>query len=398
MTTTAEKLRTLGDQLNETFLERKDAIQVMLLALLAGEHAFFLGLPGTAKSEMVRALTGAITGARYFECALSKTRPAEAVLGPLDIKDFRENGSYKLKIDGYLLTAHIAFIDEIGKMSPVLGHDLLAAVNERIRHEVNGGHSVHKIPLSSAFTASNEMLTDDSDDAAALWDRLLFRTVVEAIQDADNFKLLLTSDMARPTVEIPWEELEQVIATEVPNVTLSDGVVNAMAGLKGAMAREKMYPSDRRWRQCRKALKAQAYLAGRTQVLEVDLAILRFCLWDTLQQRERVERLCLQASNPYVEKIHKVGDMIGEIEAGIDERKDAALEPRAQYGREVKNKLITAHEELTTIVMEAGGTDIPGLEETRTKVRTVLHRALVECIDQSNDAADKLVEKYLGKA
>ena len=130
----AQQLQQLQAELNAAYYEREDAVEALLLAVLSGEHIFLLGPPGTGKSELTTTLVAAFTNARYFECAMSKTRSADAVLGPIDILEFRNNGHMYRKDKGFLTTADLAFIDEIGKMSPILGHDMLAILNEREKH------------------------------------------------------------------------------------------------------------------------------------------------------------------------------------------------------------------------------------------------------------------------
>lgn len=398
----AVQLTSLRAELNATFLERADVIHAMMLALLSAEHVFMLGPPGTAKSELVRAVVHRITGARYFECALSKTRPAEAVLGPLDIKAFREQGDYKLKRKGFATDVEILFLDEVGKMSPILGHDLLYLTNERGYHEVNGGLSTHPAPLSTMFGASNEMITDDNDDAAALWDRLLLRVVVDYLKNSDNFKTLLVGAMASPTTAIAWDELKAVIDNVVPAVTMSEAALKGMVSLRHEFNRESIHISDRRWRASVKVLKAAAFLDGRDEIIEDDLAVLRFTLWDTPEQIPKVERLCMIAANPYVERLIAVREAITEVDNAITERSvpDASgndqLQARRQYGKEAVQKLGKSRDQLDALLMEASGRKIPGFKTASDEHLRVLLRAFMVCMEQTEDEAQIMMAKRLG--
>ena len=393
------KFQELRSELNEIFLERKDAIEAMLLAVLAGEHVFMLGPPGTAKSQMVRALVDNISGARYFETLLSKHRPPEAVFGPLDIKEFRDNGNYFLKRAGYATACEFIFADEIGKASAILGHDMLALFNERIYHETNGGRSVHPAPLSTAFTASNELITDESDEGAALWDRLLFRVIVDYLKDDDNFQKLITSDMPAPETKVDWAELQAAIKFDVPAVVLSDGARTALGSLRNALARENIYPSDRRWRQSVKALKAHAFLAGRDTVKDSDIMALRFTLWDTVNQVERVERLCKEAANPYAATLLEIADAISEIRTNMAEREEESIEIKGRYAHEAIRKLRTANDELKTLAMEAGAEgEVPDdYEKTVDQIRTTVKTIANKLLDLDPEAAEDLTTRQLGE-
>lgn len=399
----ATKLQSIRDELNATFLERSDAITCMLLAVLAKEHMYVLGPPGTAKSELVRTFWDCITGARKFEVALSKTRPAEAVMGPLDIKEFRENGNYFIKREGFISAVELAFCDEIGKMSPILGHDMLALFNERLIHEVNGGRSSRPAPLYTVFTASNEMITGESDDAAALWDRLLIRCVVDYLSNDDNFTHLVIGDMNAPTTTVEWDELKDVIDNVVPAITMAPAAVEGLVSLRHAFRREYLTPSDRRWRQSVKALKAHAFLNGRSEVVEDDLAVLRFTLWDTPEQIEKVSRLCMIAANPHVETLIKLREAIGEVDNGITERTgndqygNDQTQARRQYGKEANSKLATARDQLDSLLMESQGRQIPGFKAVSDEHRRVLKRVFMVCLEQTSDEAEKMMRTRLGQ-
>lgn len=379
-TPVAEQVATLETQLNAAYFERRDAIRGILLAVLSGEHAFLLGPPGTAKSQLVRAVVDTISGARYFEVGLSKQRPAEAVLGPLDIPRFKQ-GEYVLKREGYATQVEFAFFDEIGKMSPILGHDLLALLNERLYHEVANGRSQHTAPLSTAFCASNEWLTDESEDAAALEDRLLIRLVVDYISDDDNFAALLRGSFGAVDVDIDWTELQAAIVADVPALPISDDAMTGILSLRRELARNHIYPSDRRWRASMNVLRANAYLEGRDAVAEDDITALRFTLWSSLEQMDLVHRLCKSASNPFLDKLLTIGDSVAEIERELVERlgagsDEATLSRNRAWAKEAINKLRSAHNEFATLGMEAAGRTIPGYDDAVANNR----RVLVDCL------------------
>ena len=388
----ATALNAVKAELNGSFLEREDAIEAMCLALVAGEHAFLLGPPGTAKSELCRAFVSALRGASYFETLLSKTRPTEAVLGPPDIKALRENGDYVLRRDGFATDVDVLFLDEVGKMSPILGHDLLALLNERLYHEVANGRSAHSAPLWTAFTASNEIPTGESDDAAALWDRLLFRVVVDYLQQPANFAKLLTIDVTEPETQVDFEELRAAGRTVVPQIALPEVAAGQLTELRIKFAQNHLYPSDRRWRASIKALRASAFLAGREEITPSDFGALRFTLWDTPEQIETVERLCYAAANPFVDDVAKLKTALTEIREGLEQRQNSDQGSKDSYGREANAKLVKVRSELDGL-LQMSTEQIPGF-----KAVSDLHRALDEEVAREFlKLPDDVVAVYLEK-
>ncbi len=71
MTTPAAEIQQLRQNLEQSFPERREVIAGALCAVLAKEHIWLLGPPGTAKSALVRAIAQAF-GGHYFERLLTK--------------------------------------------------------------------------------------------------------------------------------------------------------------------------------------------------------------------------------------------------------------------------------------------------------------------------------------
>jgi MoxR-like ATPase len=403
---------TLRTELRQQFFEREDAIDACLLAMVCGHHVFLLGPPGTAKTQLIRAIMSALRGHRYFEVALSRNRPLEAVIGPLDILKFRETGEYIYRRKGYATDSEFILLNEAGKMSDDLGHDLLALLNERLIHEVRidpatGQERSHwPAPLSTAFCDSNEELTsaDASDNAAALWDRLVIRTTVGPVTEDSNFAAMLVCGEPVITAEIEWSALKQVIDTEVPAIEIPSHVQAAMVKLRHDLDEAGVHPSSRRFHQSMDVLRASAWLDGRDVVTEDDIANLRFTLWDIVDQIPNVDRICRSASNPYVGPLMKLREGIHELKDGIESRHksfvDAGKDWKSteggalqMYGKEVTKKLETVRTELDAMLMEAAGRPIPGFKAISDLQQQVLVQNFVTCLEQPLDVAKRMAEK-----
>jgi MoxR-like ATPase len=380
----AVTLNTIMDEMSVKYLERRSTILAMVLTVLAKQHIFLVGPPGTGKSAMVRDLVDRIVTASYFECLLSRQRPDAAILGPYNLPELRDKGDFHRKVAGFLPTANFAFLDEIGKMGSTLGHDLLSILNERLYHEVNGGRSAKPVPLYTAFTAANEFLTDDNDDAAALWDRLLVRDSVDYLGESSSFAALLTLDTSNIIdTTIDFADLVDVIDNVVPNVRLTQDAVDMLVRLRQELRSAEVIPSDRRWKQSVRVLQANAFLNGRTEVNEDDIYALRYTLWDTLVQKDAVERLTLSVSNPEAEKVLKFVDDLATIAHGITERRGQSVEARAQYGTEVNGKVKLIASELGKLRQDAlaAGRSVAKVDEAIDQMNTVKTSIYVDLLD-----------------
>lgn len=343
MPTVADELRVIQTELNSRFFERSEAIEGLMLAALTAQHCFILGPPGTAKSQLVRDFTSRFTGARYFEQLLSKNRPDAAVLGPYDLTRLRDHSEFVRKDSGFLTDCDFAFLDEIGKTSATLGHDLLAALNERLKHEVNAGRSAQPIPLHSAFTASNELPAAESEDMAALWDRLLVRVEVDYVRADANFREL----MEQPTLpvaktHVPFEDLKTA-AKDVSEVMVMPDLLDGVLVIRNNMRKAGLSVSDRRWRASIQLIRASAYLAGREIAELEDLSVLRFSLWDDLTEAKKINHIILAVANPAAEEALDLLDGAHAIAAEMNSRSGESKEAVTKYLPEAMGKLKRIH-------------------------------------------------------
>ena len=86
--------------LESRFLGKDEVIRLLLIAVVAGEHAVLVGPPGTAKSALIR-MFARLLQANYFEYLLTRFTEPNELFGPVDIAAFRE-GRYQRRTEGML--------------------------------------------------------------------------------------------------------------------------------------------------------------------------------------------------------------------------------------------------------------------------------------------------------
>ncbi|MFF7995063.1 AAA family ATPase [Kitasatospora xanthocidica] len=380
---TARSLRAITDELSGRYLERDDVVRTLVVSVLAGQHALLLGPPGTAKSELARELTGRIEGGTYWEILLGKFTSPTRMFGPIDVAALAR-GEYRQVYEGRATTADIAFIDEIFKCSTAALNETLGLLNERLYHPENGGAPIH-CPLISAITASNELPT--GEDSAAIYDRLLVRLEVGYLVDPSNFAALVRSAVERPEpaerTTIGLAELRHVVNVAVPAVAVPDPIVDAVCTLRASLRRKELVASDRRWRQSMRLLQASAFLAGRQEVADGDLAVLTHVLWNSPAERPLVEREVLQLVNPDAKEALDLDDAIAELEVELDARAGRSREELSEWAiKEANKKLAGAGKRLTAMRSQATtvGRSTTTLDRVITRQRAVHARVLTEAL------------------
>ena len=280
------KLREVGRELDQRFLDKSELVRLLLVTLVAGEHMLIVGPPGTAKSALVRHLSRLID-ARYFEYLLTRFSEPNEIFGPVDIKAFRE-GTYVRRVESMLPEADIVFLDEIFKSNSAILNALLSILNER--RFFTGSVSL-KVPLCSLFGATNEVPNDDA--LGAVFDRFLVRALSDNL-DSFHFHGLVERGIRGEIAEITGAD-----DIRRPVVALADiRKLQARLGLylhfpEEWMARYKGFVfqirsegvtiSDRRVVKLLKLFAASAIIDGRATVNDGDFFVLKH-VWNSVDQ------------------------------------------------------------------------------------------------------------------
>jgi MoxR-like ATPase len=297
------KLREVGRDLDQRYLDKSELVRMLLITLLAGEHMLIVGPPGTAKSALVRHLARLID-ARYFEYLLTRFSEPNEIFGPVDIKAFRE-GSYVRRVEAMLPEAEIVFLDEIFKSNSAILNSLLSILNER---QFFTGSASIKVPLCSLYGATNEVPNDDA--LGAIFDRFLVRTLSENL-DSFHFHGLVERGIRGELAEIAGGTAAVkpiVTLAEIRKLQLRLGQFlqfpeEFLARYKGFIFQirsEGVSISDRRVVKLLKLFAVSAILDGRASANDGDFFILKH-VWNSVDQIPLLEDIV----GPTLEKHHR---------------------------------------------------------------------------------------------
>jgi MoxR-like ATPase len=276
---TVSRLRTdVVDVLKRRFVGRDEVIDLIALAVVAGEHLFLYGPPGTAKSALIRQFATAVRG-RYFEYMLTRFSEPNEVFGPIDLVRLRE-GTVATVTAGMLPEAEFVFLDELFNANSAILNNLLTVLNERVYRR---GAETHRLPVLSLFSASNHLPEDEA--LRALFDRFLLRCHVDNLKREAMPQLLAAGwaleRLAAADAAVSADELREV-ASRVYDVDLS-GVTELYGEVVFKVRDLGVAFSDRRSIKVLKLLAASALLCGRERAAPADLWVLRY-VWDREEQ------------------------------------------------------------------------------------------------------------------
>lgn len=322
----AAQVRAYGAEMETRFLERKDEIRGLLLAALAGCHILLLGPPGTAKSETTETFAGGL-GKSCFTMLMGKTTVPEEVFGPYSMTGLRAD-RYERKVDGFLPSVQIAFLDEVFKANSAILNALLTILNER-KYSQNGVRV--RAPLEFLVGASNELPQDDG--LGALYDRFLLRYWTKYLQDDGNFrKLLMMQRTAGPELD---PQVLDFLRGLVPMVDL-EPIGDKVVALRNALSLEHgIVASDRRWRQCMSLIAASAVLDGRVVAQSKDLAVLVHALWNKPEEIDPIRATVSKIRSPELFKVNELLAVAMKEKEALPKPETVTLDQSTELGKAI---------------------------------------------------------------
>ena len=375
MSSPAERLRTsVVEPLKRRFVGRDEVVDLIALAVVAGEHLFLYGPPGTAKSAIVRQFATAVRG-EYVEYMLTKFSEPNEIFGPVDLAKLRE-GRVATVITQMLPEAEFAFLDELFNANSAILNNLLTVLNERVYRR---GAETHSLPLISAFAASNNLPQDDA--LAALFDRFLLRCQVDSLP-REQLSALLNAGWAleggvtgEPTPRTVSADDLRAMARDCRAVELTP-VLAAYADAVTKLRDLGVALSDRRAVKLLKLVAASAVLCGRATASVADFWPLKYA-WDRVEQ---------------------VGPIASLINGLIDAlpKADGLTHPRAGQREAVDPEALAAELEAAT-ADAVGATKLLEVARLRERVQSVADRAAWVSDDTARAHLLKTAAELLGR-
>jgi MoxR-like ATPase len=311
------RLGQIARTLESRFLGKDEVIRLLLVAVVAGEHAVLIGPPGTAKSALVRTFARLIQ-ARYFEYLLTRFTEPNEIFGPVDIAAFRD-GRYQRRTEGMLPDSEIVFLDEVFKSNSAILNALLTLLNER---RYTSGGQILRCPLLSCFGASNEVPGDET--LAAIYDRFLLRIRSDNL-DAYHFTELLQRGIqeeaasledaaAQPLVSA--NEIAELHRAFARRMRFSEEFFSQYKGLVFQIRAEGVTLSDRRVVKLLKLFAASAFLDGRAQPDASDFFVLKH-VWNNEDQAAILESIVTPVLEAHYRE-HPNARRVGAAAVGVE--------------------------------------------------------------------------------
>ena len=215
----ADAAGRLERELAKAIVGQQRVIREILIAFLAGGHCLLRGVPGLAKTLIIKRLADAVD-LRFNRIQFTPDLMPSDILGAEVIEEDRATGKRLIRFIRGPIFANIILADEINRTPPKTQAALLEAMQE-YQVTVNGVRFDLERPLFVLATQNPIEQEGTYPLPEAQLDRFMFNVVIEyPSADEEHRILALTTGTAAPVVSVvaSGEEIEQLhgLVREVP--------------------------------------------------------------------------------------------------------------------------------------------------------------------------------------
>lgn len=381
LTPIQRKMDQAIELLERRFLERSELIRLLMLGMMSGENVLLIGPPGTAKSQLARAVSQLFGSEHWFEYLLTRFTTPDEIFGPVSLQQLKQD-RYVRKTAGYLPSAQFVFLDEIFKANSAILNALLSILNERVYFN---GSEKEAVPLQFLIAASNE-LPDEDEQLTALYDRFLIRYEVEYLKRASSYEKMLSQPPTPLPVVFSLYDVRDIQAA-AEKVSIPEAIVYFLFRLKQTLEEKEYRLSDRRLYKIAHVWKTSAALHGREQVTIWDTVFTPHMMWDVpedlpvmreLYEQQFTEMLKAEMENDLpLRHFSQISDKWKEREADLH-----AFQFKKEVGAKIGREAMERNREL--------------LEESRVQIAETardLRNRLIEWQKREADLQGYILEK-----
>ena len=192
---TTESLRNLqsaferiSSELQQVIVGQEQVIRELMIALLTGGHCLLVGVPGLAKTLMVRSLAETL-GLSFNRVQFTPDLMPADITGTEVIQEDRASGTRELRFLPGPVFANVVLADEINRTPPKTQAALLEAMQER---QVTVGGQRHPLPAPFFVLATQNPIEQEGTYPLpeAQQDRFMLDVRIDYPSEEDEFQVV----------------------------------------------------------------------------------------------------------------------------------------------------------------------------------------------------------------
>lgn len=221
----AESCRRVTAELAKVIVGQNQVLEELLIAMFAGGHCLLVGVPGLAKTLMIRSLADSLELSFNRIQFTPDLMPAD-ITGTEVIQEDRATGSRNFKFLPGPVFANVILADEINRTPPKTQAALLEAMQE---HQVTVGGQKHKLAEPFFVLATQNPIEQEGTYPLpeAQLDRFMFNVLVDYPSEDEEFTIVRqTTAAAVPQITATLSQADvTALQTFVRKVPVADHVI-----------------------------------------------------------------------------------------------------------------------------------------------------------------------------
>ena len=211
-------------ELGKVIVGQKSVVEELLIALFAGGHCLLVGVPGLAKTLMIRTLAESLT-LDFRRIQFTPDLMPSDITGTEVIQEDKSTGERELRFLPGPVFANVILADEINRTPPKTQAALLEAMQE---HQVTVGGVQRKVPQPFFVLATQNPIEQEGTYPLpeAQLDRFMFNIHIDYPDEAEELAIIkqTTADVtSKVTATLSAEEIIELCAL-VRKVPIADHV------------------------------------------------------------------------------------------------------------------------------------------------------------------------------
>lgn len=218
-------------EVRKVIVGQEEVIEQVLIALFVGGHCLITGLPGTAKTLLVRTLSDAL-GLNFRRIQFTPDLMPSDITGTDIIEEDSVTGHRSWTFVPGPLFANVLLADEINRTPPKTQSALLEAMQER-SCTVRGTQHTIQPPFFVLATQNPIELEGTYPLPEAQLDRFIFNTLLDYLSANDELKVLDLTTTTHLAKVVPVTNAEEIIDFQqvVRMVPIADSVARYAVNL-----------------------------------------------------------------------------------------------------------------------------------------------------------------------
>jgi MoxR-like ATPase len=205
-----EAYRRITGELSKVIVGQQEVIEELMISLFARGHCLLVGVPGLAKTLMIRTLADALQ-LKFNRIQFTPDLMPADITGTEVIQEDRSTGSREFRFLPGPIFSNVILADEINRTPPKTQAALLEAMQE---HQITVGGKRHKLAEPFFVLATQNPIEQEGTYPLpeAQLDRFMFNVFVDYPDEEEEFQIVKRTTADVPVQVTPTLTAEEIIA------------------------------------------------------------------------------------------------------------------------------------------------------------------------------------------